>query len=71
MLEQDICCGVDKDGAPINTQRVMVALAQTLLRSDLTQETKMRVLLLYLLSMDGVTREHRNKMVNTAALSAR
>ena len=31
----------------------------------------MRVLLLYLLTMEGVTREHRAKMVNTAGLSER
>lgn len=32
LLEQDICTAVDKDGAPVHSQRVMVALAQTLLR---------------------------------------
>lgn len=31
----------------------------------------MRVLLLYLLTMEGVTREHRTKMLNTAGLSSR
>lgn len=69
-LEQEIACAIDRDGQPVNAQPLMIALAQTLMHKNLSEETKLRMLLLYVMNMDGVTRVHRDKMSRTCNFNA-
>eukprot|EP00391_Amoebophrya_sp_Ameob2_P006034 CAMPEP_0178997078 /NCGR_PEP_ID=MMETSP0795-20121207/8732_1 /TAXON_ID=88552 /ORGANISM="Amoebophrya sp., Strain Ameob2" /LENGTH=618 /DNA_ID=CAMNT_0020689555 /DNA_START=287 /DNA_END=2143 /DNA_ORIENTATION=- len=65
-IEQDIACAIQSTGEPVNIQKLMVGLAQTLMDPSLPPALKLRVVLLYVLNMRGVTPEHREKMLATA-----
>ncbi|CAD7968810.1 unnamed protein product [Amoebophrya sp. A120] len=69
-LEQDIACAIQSSGEPVNVQKLMTGLAQTLMDPSLPQTLKLRVLLVYVLNMKGVSPAHREKMLNTGGFDS-
>ncbi|CAD7948839.1 unnamed protein product [Amoebophrya sp. A25] len=68
-LEQDIACAIMNTGEPVNVQNLMVTLAQTLMDTKVPSMLKMRLLLVYVLNMRGVSPAHREKMLSTAGFN--
>eukprot|EP01069_Polyplicarium_translucidae_P009053 Polyplicarium_translucidae@DN3284_c0_g2_i2.p1 len=68
-LEQDITTGVDKDGAEVPSSKLLATMGNLLSDQGIAVEEKLRLLMLYFVSMDNVKDDDRRKMVEAAQLS--
>ncbi|KAL8446836.1 hypothetical protein Emag_004597 [Eimeria magna] len=68
-LEQDICCGVDKDGKEVNVSKLQAAVASLVSDSSIGQDEKLRLLLLFFTQTQGLDAADRFRAMEAAQLS--
>lgn len=70
-LEQDIACGIDKNGKEVKASNLVESLMKILSKVDgaeLPSETKLRLLMLYLACMVNVPESVKEKLVEQSSL---
>lgn len=68
-LEQDLCCGVDKDGKEINAPKLQAAIASLISDNTVRPDEKMRLLLLEFTQLIGLEAADRTKAMEAAQMS--
>ncbi|KAL8274679.1 hypothetical protein Esti_001394 [Eimeria stiedai] len=68
-LEQDICCGVDKDGKEVNASKLQASVASLVSDSSIGQDEKLRLLLLFFTQTQGLDAADRVKAMEAAQMS--
>lgn len=70
MLEQDIATGVDQEGRDVKGTTMISSLSQIFEKGELASGMKLRLLLLYFMSMANVSESARQTLFDAAALSS-
>eukprot|EP00743_Colponemidia_sp_Colp-15_P000777 GILK01000858.1.p1 GENE.GILK01000858.1~~GILK01000858.1.p1 ORF type:complete len:665 (+),score=138.73 GILK01000858.1:190-1995(+) len=70
-LEQDLATGVDKDGNVVNASKLSASLAAQLSDDSIGREEKIRLLMAYIITMEGIRESDRKKIMDVAQLDAR
>eukprot|EP00743_Colponemidia_sp_Colp-15_P009164 GILK01009998.1.p1 GENE.GILK01009998.1~~GILK01009998.1.p1 ORF type:complete len:654 (+),score=153.21 GILK01009998.1:211-2172(+) len=68
-LEQDLATGVDKEGRILSNGKFASSLAKMLSRGDIGEEEKLRLVLSYVIAMEGVKEKERKRIVEVAQLT--
>ncbi|KAL8425067.1 hypothetical protein Efla_001456 [Eimeria flavescens] len=68
-LEQDLCCGVDKDGKEVSASKLQAAVASMVSDSSIRQDEKLRLLLLLFTQLQGLDAADRTKAMEAAQMS--
>merc|ERR1740138_941701 len=70
LTEQDIACGVDRDGKDVKATNLQASLAKafTELETVLASETKLRLLMLFFACMANISEVVRQKLIEMAKL---
>ncbi|KFG38725.1 Sec1 family protein, partial [Toxoplasma gondii p89] len=69
ILEQDLACGVDKDGKEVSASKLLTMLSNHLSDANAEVDDKLRLLLLYFTQMTGLSPSDRTKLMEAAQLS--
>ncbi|CBZ51900.1 hypothetical protein NCLIV_016920 [Neospora caninum Liverpool] len=69
LLEQDLACGVDKDGKEVGVSKILSTLTKHLSDGGVKVEDKLRLLLLYFTQMTGLSPSDRANLMEAAQLS--
>ncbi|PFH36353.1 Sec1 family protein [Besnoitia besnoiti] len=69
LLEQDLCCGVDKDGREVSASKLLASLSNHLSDPATRVDDKLRLLLLYFTHMRGVSPSDQTRLIEAAQLS--
>ncbi|CDI79534.1 syntaxin binding protein, putative [Eimeria praecox] len=68
-VEQDLCCGVDKDGKEISASKLQAAVGSLVSDDSIQPDEKLRLLLLEFTQILGLDAADRTKAMETAQMS--
>ncbi|SOV74677.1 syntaxin binding protein, putative [Plasmodium sp. gorilla clade G3] len=69
LVEQDICCNVDKYGKELNHQKNLSSVNTIITSNDYDQEEKTRLLLLYFMNYININDNDKMKIIESAQLN--